>query len=304
MLGCALFRMQCFGNLEPGDVFVVKIGCHVPIFTTWNTTLPYEIGIVGTNCYKLDTVLWQGAMVRVINRLMNKNIEVEFFLSENARGEGFTHSTFLETAMTQSNDEGWKTAFEKKQRPLSMDEIKKVFQRCVDEKVPYCYGANNFEKIDLKEYEFIATNSSSIRNRPYELRGFDSSGLLHFVSNGNLPHCTYGLDRVGQVIFTFDTRKKHLLEEKRMVLNMLKDTDYITTRLRKNRFNLEESNSVLISFNGGFLEFRNLNDGLVYTKKRDALERLDFLLEEGARKGNDLLVVRWHPELLGEEINW
>ncbi|MDR1401559.1 MAG: hypothetical protein LBI81_01200 [Puniceicoccales bacterium] len=302
---CVFLCVQCFGEIKRGDIFIVKKGCYVPVFTSWDVNLIYEIGSEGTNCYRLDTVLWSDTAIRVINVLRNKNVEVEFFLSDRVRGEGFVHLNFFDRAMVHADEETWENTLNKKLAPLPLEKIRKIFQRCVDERVPYCYGANNFKKIDLRGmYEFTAGNTPSALNRPYELRGFDSSGLLHFVSNGILPHCTHGLDRMDQVIFIFDTKKKHSLEEKRMVLGMMQDSDYVVIRQQKNRFRTSKANSVLISFNGGFLEFRNHNDGLVYTRKKNALERLNFLLEEGLKKGGNLVVIRWHSELLGEEMNY
>jgi hypothetical protein len=298
--GGIFFSEQCFGEVKCGDLFRVKRGCYVPLFSVSEAAMDYEIGEGGNSCHNLDTVLWEGSVLRIIGIEKNENVEVEFFLTEKARGEGFVHRDFFEKSMEPSCEAEWRYALYRNVYPLSLEKIKKVFQRCVDENVPYCYGANNFATIDIKQmYEFKLKNSGDA-HKSYELRGFDSSGLLHFISGGNLPHCTYGLDREAQTIFTFDTRKKYSVEEKRMVLSMLNDSDYLMLRHNKDRFNRGENNSVLVVFNRGFLEFRNPNEGLVYTKKKDAFERLECLLREGSKKGSNVIIIRWHPELLGQ----
>ena len=283
------------------NVFVVKDDGLVPVFVTDKLDLQYESGKGGTNCYELDTVLLPNTRIKVAEKREGGVSKIEYYLSKACNGTGYVHNDFLKKSCGKLHVLSEKNLSERavEPAPMPLSRIRKLFEYCINNGVPYCFGGNNFERIELpKEYSFSPFGEQVEGGRPYELRGLDCSGLPYLISNGTLPHCTRGLDKMGDEVFTFDWQKEYSLEEKERVLGLLRDTDYLVFLHNRNLAKTVGSGHVIVSFNGGFIEFKNKNCGCVYTDKEHAMERLNSMLNASRNSCSNLFIRRWHPEVI------
>lgn len=268
--------------------FVVKEGCYVPLFGTDGSKLLYHAGAHGTNCYYLCTVLLPGSLLDVSD-LDEKISKVVWHVNPKKTFEGYVHNEFLKNFCEEvsKNTAGYPPS------PMPLKEIRTIFQRCIDERIPYCWGGNWFETIPLPDdYHFEPTDV--IGEKPYELRGFDCSGLLYFISNGLLPHSTRQLRSCGKILYRIgknDTISLKDLREKLAALQ-LRDSDYVVIE-----------GHVVVCYNGGVIEFRGMDYGCVFTPAEKAAERI-MALVAAIRKTDDdesdVRFIRWHPELSKE----
>ncbi|MDR2432445.1 MAG: hypothetical protein LBD34_01705 [Puniceicoccales bacterium] len=297
ILSVILTHAYCFNEIQGGDIFQVKDNHYVPIFNDDIINLTYKSGPKGSCCKSLDIVLLPLSTIRIVEMGKNENVEVEYCVSETIRGRGFTHVNFIRNSMAPVKGEFWKVALQNKRYPLSLQEFRKACYRCVSEKIPYCTGASNFDRIDLNEmYSFTKEKDNFLQNEEYRIRGFDGFGFLYFVSNGTLGRESDDLGTMGEKLFTFDTKKKYSFREKKSVLSLMRDSDYILIQRKKKGSN-KKSWYVVMSFNGGFLEFKGKKHGIVFTEKESTVKRLDTLLNRALLSGSDLYIMRWHPKL-------
>ncbi|MDR2603376.1 MAG: hypothetical protein LBC11_02350 [Puniceicoccales bacterium] len=289
--------VYCFSEMQKGDIFQVKKNHYVPIFNDDVTNLTHKSGPRGSCCDTLDIVLLPLSTIRIVEMGESENIEVEYCVSETIRGIGFTHVNFIRNSMTPLKGEFWKVALQNKRYPLSLREFRKACYRCVSEKTPYCIGASNFDKIDLNEmYSFSKRKNDSLQSEEYKLCGFDGFGFLYFVSNGTLGRESDDLSTMGEKLFVFNTKREYSFREKKSVLKLMRDSDYILIHRKKKGSN-RKSWYVAMSFNDGFLEFKGKKHGIVFTEKESTVKRLDVLLKKALLAGSDLFIMRWHPEL-------
>lgn len=297
MLVCGSF--SCFGE-ESHKCYVVKEGCYIPVFETNESNFSYECGEHGMNCYKLDTVLLPKTCLHLSQDGMNDIIKVSYCCAgDSSEHSGFIHSKLLSSCCKECEGCDHVDCCKYNDvQPMALSDIRTLFDRCINENIPYCWGANNVDAIDLNGlYEFTADDQSA---PAFELRGFDCSGILYYISNGILPHCTRGLHVVGKELFKFEHGKIYSDEEKMAVINDLRDTDYIVcvcADCDDNDYCINQDN-VIISYNGGFLEFRDKDNGCVFTNSEDALSRLDKIIACGNSGDGDVFVIRWHPEVM------
>ncbi len=273
-----------------GKTFVVKEGCYVPLFGTDGSKLLYHAGAHGTNCYHLLTVLLPGSLLDVPD-FGKKTSKVVWHVNPKRTFEGYVHNAFLEKSCEEVSKDAVKRSFS----PMPLKEIRTIFQRCIDERIPYCWGGNWFETIPLPDdYHFEPTDV--IGEKPYELRGFDCSGLLYFISNGLLPHSTRQLRSCGKILYRVgknDTISLKDLREKLAALQ-LRDSDYVVIE-----------GHVVVWYNGGMIEFRGMDYGCVFTPAKEAPERIMDLVTASRNADDDesdVRFIRWHPELLKEEF--
>ncbi|MDR2776570.1 MAG: hypothetical protein LBB17_00790 [Puniceicoccales bacterium] len=288
---------HCLNEIQVGGIFQIKDNNFVPVFNDDVTNLTYRNGPKGSCCCNLDIVLLPLSTVQVIEIGENRNIEIEYYVSETVRGRGFIHADFIRNSMTPVKGEFWKVALRNKRYPLNLQGFRKACYKCIREKTPYCAGASNFEKIDLNGmYSFSEEKSNSSQNEEYKLCGFDGFSFLYFVSNGILGYESEDLSIMGEKLYIFDTKKEHSSKEKKAALGLMRDSDYILIRHKKKGSN-RKSWYVVISFNGGFLEFKGKKHGIVFIEKECALKKLNILLKKAKLSGSDLYIMRWHPEL-------
>ncbi|MDR1413691.1 MAG: hypothetical protein LBI56_02000 [Puniceicoccales bacterium] len=301
VLLCTKGPLVAFGP-QKDDVFSVKRDCFVPVFAVEHPAITFHGKAEGIVCYDLDTVLMAYSVVRVIDA-ETENIRIKYFINCVHRGVGFIPRSFFETSMRRRELTVLETVKMRLPIPPSLQTIRATLQKCIDDKVPFCYGANNFEKIDLDgKCKFFKTENISGRMEDYELRGFDCSGILHYMSNGTLPHSTEQLVNYGEKIFAFSGRR-YSTKEKKAVLKIMEDSDYIIFLHKNDKEEFSGSGHVLVFYNGGFLEFKWTEPTAVYTPKEKTLEKLDALIKDAEKAGSDLYVIRWHPELLNAQEN-
>ena len=271
--------------------FVVKEGCYVPLFGTDALNLSYEAGAHGTNCYHLITVLLPGTFVDVPD-FGEKVSKVVWHVNEKKTYEGYVHNDFLEKFCREIPKDAVKCS----PSPMPLEEIRTLFQCCIDEQVPYCWGGNCLEAVPLPKDYVFSQNGGKVK-KPYELRGFDCSGLLYFISGGLLQHSTRRLRECegGKILWTVGKKDVVSLEDLKKELGELKlqDTDYIVL-----------IGHVVVWFNGGIIEFRGMDYGCVFTSGEEAVAgRIMELIEKSRtneEEDNDVRFVRWHPELSEE----
>lgn len=287
---CIGASIACFGE-ESHVCYVVNEGCYIPVFETNESKFSYEVGEHGMNCYQLDTVLLPDTCLHLSQEGTNDIIKVSYYCAgDSSEHSGFIHSKLLSSCCKECEEcDHVECCKYSDVQPMALSDIRALFDSCINENIPYCWGANNINAIDLNDmYEFTADNKDV---PAFELRGFDCSGILHYISNGILPHCTRGLHVAGNELFKFEHGQSYTGEEKMAVINGLRDTDYIVC-VRKG------GGHVILSYKGGFLEFRDKDSGCVFTPKEDTLSRLDKIIDWGNDGESDVFVIRWHPEVM------
>ena len=209
--------------------------------------------------------------------------EVTCEIAEKVKHKGFIYASFIKDSCKEFCEGDVKRT----RSPMSLEKIRKVFERCLSENVPYCWGSNQFETVPLPGVIFKPADGST---KPYELRGFDCSGLLYYISDGTLPHATGALKNFGTRLFTIEAGKiwdEAFTKEVEQVIAGLKDTDFIAIK-----------GHVIVSYNEGLIEFRSKDLGCCFTPKERANQRVTELIEAAQKKNSDVWFVRWHPECL------
>ena len=267
-----------------GGMFVVKDECYLPLFENNKKIRSFEKGKKGCNCDDLDTVLLPGSIIEVKESKEEENgmVEVKCKMTEAVEHNGFVHKSFVENCCEKFEKEDVK----RERSPMSLNEIRSVFKRCLCENVPYCWGGNNFEAVPLRGTTF----TSEKKGEQYECRGFDCSGLLYYISDGTLPHATGSLKDFGRRLFTIEAGKiwdDAFTKEVEKVIADLKDTDFIAIK-----------GHVIVAYNKGLIEFRSKDLGCCFTSKEGANKRITELIEAAKKKNSDVWFVRWHPEYL------
>ncbi|MDE6431872.1 MAG: hypothetical protein K2L13_00560 [Opitutales bacterium] len=289
-----LFPIWCLG-VEVGDTFEIDSGNFVPLFMTEGVNLKYDIGSHGNNCYDLDTVLPPETFVKVDSVSQDQDtVHVICKVSENCCFKGFVHKHFLEdcaSSMAKSNFD----AQSPKRDIMSVREICDILDDCIEKNMPYSYGCNNFEELQLAElYSFEGPSADC---QPYHCVGFDCSGLLHYISSWTLPHSTKQLYNSphGKCILSLDVDASDA--ELKKALSVMKDTDYVVF-IHDYQYT-GGSGHVIVSLHGGFVEAVGQNVGIVFTPRDAALKRLRKLLGAAHNNGaKDVKIIRWHPDLL------
>lgn len=270
-----------------GEIFIVKDNGQVPLFVTPETKLTYKAREKVYTCLDLDTVLLPKTQIRVSGECDAGVLKVMFYTSEACYGEGYVHRRFLENDCESSKQ--WFFPKKRKRSPFALREIREIFNRCLKEDIPFCYGGNHLNAVDLSgDYSFSPDDEQTAL--PYRLRGFDSSGLLHFISNGTLPHSTRALREMMprlHRIYTFRAEENYPELEREKVFHCLRDTDFIL-----------ETDHVLIAFKGGFIESRRQTKGCFFHDKKAAWQKFNEIINRAQAAGKNLCVVRWHPEVL------
>jgi len=299
-LAFGLFRVHA------GDMFVVKDKCYLPLFENNKETRLFEKGKKGCNCDDLDTVLLPGSVIEVLGYKENGMAEVKCKMTEKVKHEGYVYKSSIENFCEKFEEGG----VNRERSPMSLEEIRSVFKRCLDEKVPYCWGSNQFEKISLSGVTFTSKNEGE----QYECRGFDCSGLLYYISDGTLPHATGALKNFGTLLFTIEAGQiwhETFIKEVDQVVAKLKDTDFIVIK-----------GHVIVAYNGGLIEFRSKDLGCCFTSPEDVISQDEsqsnkkdpvrekiknpvtlrvydlWVRAKNSKSRSDVWFMRWHPECL------
>jgi hypothetical protein len=160
-------------------------------------------------------------------------------------------------------------------------------------------------EVDLGSlYRFRQHNAADGQGKNYVCRGFDSSGLMHYLSNGNLPHSTLELKNIGVKLFVIDTSKPLKLSKVQNILKTLKDTDIVVHGAKNDeKFIPRHSGQVVMFYKFGFIEGRGQNWGIKKIPPREAEARFFEMYNKAKLADSDLYVIRWHPELLNNKTD-
>ena len=264
-----------------GDMFVVQDKCYLPLFENNKEIRSFERGKKGCNCDDLDTVLLPGSVIDVLGYKENGMAEVKCKMTEKVKHEGYVYKSSIENFCEKFEEGGVK----QKRSPMSLEEIRSVFESCLCENVPYCWGGNQFETVSLSGVTFTSKNEGE----QYECRGFDCSGLLYYISDGTLPHATGALENFGTRLFTVEAAKKWEVSKENLekIILDLKDTDFIAIK-----------GHVIVAYKKGLIEFRSKDLGCCFTPEEKTIQRITELIEAAKKKNSDVWFVRWHPEVL------
>ena len=267
--------------MHAGDMFVVKDGCYLPLFENNKEIRSFERGKKGCNRDDLDTVLLPGSVIEVLGYKENGMAEVTCEMTGKVKHKGFVYTSSVEDFCKKFE----KGDVKRGRSPMSLKDIKRVFERCLCEDIPYCWGGNQFETIPLRGVTFTSKN----KGEQYECRGFDCSGLLYYISDGTLPHATGALKNFGERLFTVEAAKRWEVSKENLekVIGDLKDTDFIAIK-----------GHVIVVYNKGLIEFRSKDLGCCFTPEEKAVQRITELIEAAKKKNSDVWFVRWHPEYL------
>ena len=296
----------CFGK----DALIVKNGCYVPLFKIRNwgkefdlqkdeeehLELSYEVGPYGTNCEDLVTVLLPKTLLEVSKR-GNKLSHVIWHVNKNKLFHGLVHNQFLSKCCDVISEED----FTWEQHPMTLTEIGSFFKELIEHNPPYCWGGNYIGKIVLPG-DYKLTQKKNEEGEPlaegeYQLRGFDCSGLLYFISGGLLEHSSRRLREYkdGKLLWRIGKNDIVSVEDlkKRLTGLKLQDSDCIVV-----------IGHVVVWYNEGLLEFRGKDCGCVYTNGEEAVVNrlMELIVQSRARpeEDSDVRWIRWHPELLEE----
>lgn len=264
-----------------GDKFIVKDECYLPLFENYKEARSFERGKKGCNCYDLDTTLLPGSIVEV-SSYENGVATVKCEMTGKVKHKGFVYTFSVEDFCKKFE----KGDVKRKRSPMSLDEIRSVFERCLRESVPYCWGGNQFGNVSLQGVTF----TSEKKGEQYECRGFDCSGLLYYFSDGTLPHATGALKDFGKRLFTIEAGRiwdEAFTKEVEKVIADLKDTDFIAIK-----------GHVIVAYNKGLIEFRSKDLGCCFTPQEGSIQRIQELFEAVQKESSDVWFVRWHPEYL------
>lgn len=292
--------------MHAGDMFVVINGCYLPLFEDDKVERSFERGEKGCNCEGLDTVLLPGSVIEVLEYKENGMAEVTCEMTEKVKHKGFVCKYSVENFCKKFE----KGDAKQERSPMSLDKIRAVFERCLRENVPYCWGGNQFETIPLPRVTFTSKNEGE----QYECRGFDCSGLLYYISDGTLPHATGALKNFGTLLFTIKAGQiwhETFIKEVDQVVAKLKDTDFIVIK-----------GHVIVAYNGGLLEFRSKDLGCCFTSPEDVISQDEsqsnkkdpvrekiknpvtlrvydlWVRAKNSKSRSDVWFMRWHPECL------
>lgn len=304
------------------EFFVVKEGCVVPLYNTEDLkSLPYYVGHYGTSCRKLMSVLLPGSFLELISKNAKGVCKVSWLRREDKTNVGYVHEQFLGQCCRQVQEKDVKYEVS----PMPLEEIRKFFARCPGQ-IPYCWGGNWEYEIELpQDYGFEQVSEDpkeqikeEFVGMPYRLRGFDCCGVVYYVAGGLLKRTTWGIREQGKLLRCFDKKSKEISrEELAKFLDTLCDTDCIILRGRSEEdikripeYSAKnigtDAGHLAVWYNGGILEFRGVDYGCEYRKKReevlDRVMRWIKLVKDSKNDQCDLRFIRWHPELLKEEF--
>lgn len=295
LLACV--PLLCGMPLQIGAVYKVCDDKYIPVFNSPCKDMEYESGLRGNNCYNLVTVLLPSSYIEIIDECTDGMYYVSCKLTDEYKIDGFVHQNILERDAKLLHDVNMSAVSILRDVP-SVQNIVKEINRLYKNNVPYCHGCNLPYEIDLSEaYTFVHSTNANGREKKFSCHGFDSSGLLHYLSNGHLPHNTAQLINCGKKLFVIDGRRKVTKAMIKSIMCELQDTDFIVFQTNDD-IHSDVNGHVLISYRFGFIECRGQNFGMTITPSYDVEARLLQLMSKARASNAVVYVIRWHPELL------
>ncbi|MDR3144249.1 MAG: hypothetical protein LBT64_01975 [Puniceicoccales bacterium] len=290
-------------QIRVGDVYVINENVAVPLFTEPRIEFEYEAGSRGSDCHELKSVLFPGFYVRIREILDGGILRVDCRVDNAYVLVGYVHEKLVERNMSLRSDVNFDGIGERVKIP-SVAEIGSRMQEILCKKVPYCRGGSFPKEVKLDGlYRFRRIGNNAMKYMKFACYGFDAAGLLHYVSNGYLPHSIRDLADFEMKLFVISTAKPIQTRIVDEIINSLMDTDIVLfiPQKHENRRHIsgnEWESGVLMFHRFGFVESRGRYSGIVRTNSMDAEARLIQMFNAARNAGSDLYVIRWHPELL------
>ncbi|MDR2737630.1 MAG: hypothetical protein LBB18_01665 [Puniceicoccales bacterium] len=280
-----------------GDIYRVEKNTYVPIFSSPETEFEYESSSYGSGCYDLETVLLPEFYVQIKKIFNNGVLEIVGTTNNSYLVHGYVHPKFVGESMAICGTKDFSSLRAKVTIPTVksiMGDLKEISSK----NGRYCQGGNAPVEIKLNDlYKFHQRSGSIGKEKKYICQGFDSSGLVHYLSNGYLPHDTATFLKFVSKLYQVSTERPLSRRMTKEIVSNLKDTDLVFFCL-KDRNRKDSRGHVIMAYRFGFIESKGLNFGIVITPPHEAEARFTQMYEKAKSLGADLYVVRWHPELL------
>ncbi|MDR1595959.1 MAG: hypothetical protein LBR91_03510 [Puniceicoccales bacterium] len=284
-------------DLKVGNVY--KINTVVPVFSRPKVDFKYESGPRGSNCYELNTMLLPSFYVLIEEELANGTLGIAAKRDDSYLIRGYIHRKFLED---HAVDCGNMDFFSISSDPTSVPSVEEIIdnvKNLLSLNVRYCYGGNSPVEVELNGiYKFHPVDSGNGKFGGYKCVGFDSSGLIHYVSNGWIPHSTSVMPEFGKILFMVNTERRFKSGFIAEILDTVRDTDLVLFPSSDGIETLNCYGHVIMVYKFGFVEYYGRFSGIVRTPPSEAALRLIQMYMKAKSIGMPLFVVRWHPELL------
>lgn len=288
--------------LATGEFFRVKENSPLPLYKVEDLkSLMYYAGKYGTSCRELMTVLLPGTFLELLSQNEDGVCKVLWLRNKNREKccEGYVHRRLLDNRCVQVSE----SAVNWSRSPMSLEKIREFYEECSRNEIPYCWGGNWEDEIELTD-DWVFTQRSEEPNeemkepgKPYCLRGFDCCGLPYYVSGGVLRRSCEGIRKHGKLLWTINKKNCNITREE--LAAKLKDLNLHDTDLLVLKTHLANW------FKGGILEFRGVDYGCEYRQEKDeVLDRImrwAGLVKASKDADSDVRFIRWHPELLTKE---
>ncbi|MDR2737394.1 MAG: hypothetical protein LBB18_00415 [Puniceicoccales bacterium] len=281
--------------LRVGDIYRIRDNIYVPVFMSPQTKFEYEVGFRGNNCYEMDTVLLPGFYVRIDEVFENGIIRVTATRDNSYSISGYIHRKFIVADMVHCAHARFESLYSPPTVP-EIDEVIAEISKILSKRSEYCYGGNSPQEVSLDGlYEFRQISSGGAFKK-FRCRGFDALGLIHYLSNGYLPHKTSDIITFGKCICVIDP--KHELTNGKMndMINKLRDTDLvIIVPGDRDRLDLWKA---LVFYKFGFVESKGPNLGIVRTHPSELEAKMTQMVQRAKSISGKIYFIRWHPDLL------
>jgi hypothetical protein len=289
-------------DVNIGNVYKIDDGMFIPVFSKPGTEFKHESGSRMSDCRDLDTILLPGFHIRVEEIFEDGILRVTATADNSYVIRGYVHRKFVEDCTVDRGRIDFKSLTVLRANVSSINEITTKIKNLLSMNVRYCYGGNCPYEIKLDGlYKFHSTYGNDKNADVYRCQGFDSSGLIHYISDGWLPHNTNDLFEFGIILYAVDTNKQLRSELAAEILDTLYDTDLIMFTSKSVPGKSDKDGHVVMFYKLGFVEYTGRFSGIVRTVHSEAASRLAGMYAQARALGVPLFVIRWHPELLREK---
>jgi hypothetical protein len=277
-------------------MYKLKNDTFVPVFTQPSIEFYYEIGFRGNCCDAMDTVLLPGFYVRIDQIFKNGAVRVTATRDHSYLIRGYIHKKLIERAMIPCAGVDFNSLNDPPKIPKISDVISAI-DKLLNDRIEYCFGGNVPFEVNLDGlYKFRQIAGNHGASRKFSCKGFDSSGLIHYLSNGYLPHNIYDILSFGERVYSLNPN--HPLAQLKIeeIAENLKDTDLIVV-VPETR---DDSclGKVMIACKFGLVEIKGQNLGIIKTHPYETRAKIAKMLQRAKLIGGNLYVIRWHPEVL------
>jgi hypothetical protein len=288
-------------DLAIANVYRLNPDTFVPVFSASGTNFEYESGPRGSSCHMLSTVLLPQTYVRVEEKYDDGTLKIVATRDNAYFINGYVHGKFLKDCAVDCGKIEFSSLKEIRSKVPSVEKIVSNIRELLSLNVRYCYGGSSPREVALDGlYNFYPSGNSYGLPGGYKCYGFDSLGLVHYVSEGWLPHNTKNLSQFGTILFTIDTKSQLDSDFVAEILESLSDTDLVLFTSENGSGKLEHDGHVIMAYKLGFVECYGRFTGIVRTPPNEAPLRLIQMYIRAKALGAQLFIIRWHPNLLSK----